>query len=54
MEKSEFKTWKEKLFSDKKNGYDRLTDREVEAMEAYCAGYKAYLDEGKTERLCAA
>ena len=54
MEKSEFKTWKEKLFSDKKNGYDRLTDRELEAMEAYCAGYKAYLDEGKTERLCAA
>ena len=53
-EQTEFKTWKEKLFSDKKNGYDRLTDRELEAMEAYCAGYKAYLDEGKTERLCAA
>lgn len=51
-ETNEFKELKKKLLSDKKNGYDRGVD--VEAMNAYCAGYKAYLDAGKTERLCAA
>ncbi len=51
-ETNEFKELKKKLLSDKKNGYDRGVD--LEAMEAYCTGYKAYLDAGKTERLCAA
>ena len=51
-ETNEFKELKKKLLSDKKNGYDRGVD--MEAMEAYCTGYKAYLDAGKTERLCAA
>ena len=51
-ENNEFKELKKKLLSDKKNGYDRGVD--MEAMEAYCTGYKAYLDAGKTERLCAA
>ena len=51
-ENNEFKELKKKLLSDKKNGYDRGVD--TEAMEAYCTGYKAYLDAGKTERLCAA
>ncbi len=36
----------------KKNGYDRLIPGELEAMEAYCAGYKQFLDAGKTEREC--
>ena len=54
MEKSEYKALKEKLFSGKKNGYDKLGAQELGAMEAYSAGYKAYLDAGKTERLCAA
>ena len=54
MEKNEFKAWKEKLFSTKKNGYDKLDAGELPAMEAYCADYKAFLDAGKTERLCAA
>ena len=40
------------LVYDRKNGYDRLLDEEYEAMEAYCTGYKQFLDAGKTEREC--
>ena len=43
---------REALLYDKKNGYDRLAGGEAEAMEAYCAGYKQFLDAGKTEREC--
>ena len=52
MENKEFKELKERLLSTKKNGYDRPLDEA--AMEAYCDGYKAFLNAGKTERLCAA
>ena len=50
----EIKELKEKLFSGRKNGYDRFDSAEQVAMDAYCDGYKAFLDKGKTERLCAA
>ena len=40
------------LVYDRKNGYDRMDTAEMEAMEAYCTGYKQYLDAGKTEREC--
>ena len=40
------------LLYDKKNGYDRLVPGELEAMEAYCTGYKQFLDAGKNEREC--
>ena len=40
------------LAYEKKNGYDRLRPGELEAMDAYCAGYKQFLDAGKTEREC--
>ena len=50
MENTEFKELKKKLLSTKKNGYDRPLDEA--AMEAYCQGYKAFLDAGKTEREC--
>ena len=40
------------LTYDKKNGYDRLGAADLEAMEAYCVGYKQFLDAGKTEREC--
>ena len=40
------------LTYQKKNGYDRLQPGDMEAMEAYCEGYKQYLDAGKTEREC--
>ena len=48
----EMKELKKKLFSTKKNGYDCSIDT-VE-MEAYSTAYKAFLNAGKTERLCAA
>ncbi len=47
------KALKEKLFSQKKNGYDRASKAELKAMEAYCEDYKRFLNAGKTERLCA-
>ena len=40
------------LAYEKKNGYDRLQPGELEAIEAYCAGYQQFLDAGKTEREC--
>ena len=54
MEKSEIKELKEKLFSAQKNGYDKIKEQEMPAMESYCADYMVYLDASKTERLCAA
>ena len=54
MEKTESKELREKLFSAKKNGYDRISEADRAAMEGYCAGYMSFLDAAKTERLCAA
>ena len=42
------------LLYERKNGYDRMEPGEREAMEAYCRGYKQFLDAGKTERECVA
>ena len=47
------KALKEKLLSSRKNGFDRVDAAELEQMEAYCKEYMAFLDAGKTERLCA-
>ena len=41
---------KKDLFFSPTNGYDRLAPGEEEDIQAYCAGYKTFLDEGKTER----
>ena len=46
------KEWKEKLLTQKKSGFDRMPAQEREAMNAYCREYKAFLDDGKTEREC--
>jgi len=46
------KEWKEKVLYAPKNGYDRMPQAERETMTAYCEGYKAFLDAGKTEREC--
>jgi len=40
------------LAYEKKNGWDRLLPEEKEPLDAYCAGYKQFLDAGKTEREC--
>ena len=38
------------LFYDKKTGWERMTEADDAAMMAYAEGYKAFLDEAKTER----
>ena len=43
---------REKLMYKPKNGYDRLTAEDEQAMEVYCADYRKFLDNGKTERDC--
>ena len=43
---------REQLLYKRKNGYDRLRQGDLEKMEDYCRGYKAFLDAGKTEREC--
>ena len=48
------KVLKEKLLCQRKNGFDRLSEADRAAMDGYCAGYKKFLDAGKTERECAA
>lgn len=52
MENTEFKELKKKLLSDRKNGYDRISQADLAQMDDYCQSYKAFLDAGKTERLC--
>ena len=44
------KELKEKLFYEKKNGLLKADDATLDAMQKYCEGYKAYLDDAKTER----
>ena len=43
---------REELFFSPKNGYDRLAAGEEEKIQAYCEGYKTFLDAGKIEREC--
>ena len=43
---------REKLLYKPKHGYDRLTAEEVQEMDSYADAYRAFLDNGKTERLC--
>lgn len=50
----EMKALREQLLRSAENGYDRISDADLAAMEDYCALYKDYLNKGKTERECAA
>ena len=38
------------LLLSPKNGYIRLSEEDRQEMERYCLGYRAFLDECKTER----
>lgn len=49
-EKKAWETRKDQLFLDKKSGYDLLDEQQVVSMIDYCEGYKAFLNEAKTER----
>ena len=48
----EAKEWKEKLFYQPRNGWERIDAGQEKAIEDYCRDYKAFLRAGKTERLC--
>ncbi len=43
---------RDKLFLNKKNGYDTISSEERALMNGYCEGYKDFLTVGKTERAC--
>lgn len=49
-EKSEAKLLQEKLCVNKKNGLLRASDEVINDCNAYCEGYKSFLDAAKTER----
>ena len=44
------KDYRKELFYEQKNGYDQIGADEVAAVNSYCEGYKAYLNEARTER----
>ena len=46
------KEWKEKLFYQPQNGWERVDAQEEARIEDYCRDYRAFLDAGKTEREC--
>ena len=45
---SEHKEWREKLFYEQKNGYDRIDAEEAKLAYAYCEGYKQFLNTART------
>ena len=49
-EDKELKQWKEKLFYQPKNGYDRIDAEQAGEIFAYAEGYKQFLDAARTER----
>ena len=49
-EKSQSKQLKEKLFMSKKGGMLKVSAEEVANADAFCEGYKTFLDNAKTER----
>ncbi len=44
------KTMKEQILMDTKAGYKKLSAEEIAAADAFCEGYKPYLDNSRTER----
>ena len=49
-EDKELKQWKEKLFYQPKNGYDRIDAEQAGEIFAYAEGYKQFLNAARTER----
>ena len=49
-EDKELKQWKEKLFYQPKNGYDRIDTEQAGEIFAYAEGYKQFLNAARTER----
>lgn len=49
-EKTAAKLRQEELFLKKENGYDKMDETSLAAMDGYCEGYKQFLNDAKTER----
>lgn len=49
-EKTQAELLKEKLYMEKKNAYELMSEKEIAECYDYCEGYKKFLDECKTER----
>lgn len=49
-EKTQGEELKEKLFNDKKNGWESVSEEEGRNIFNYCDGYMKFLNEAKTER----
>ena len=54
MSEKSAKELKKLLFNDKKNGFDFLSDEELETCNTFAEGYKSFLFNCKTEREVAA
>jgi len=50
MSEKTFQELKEELLFKRENGRAKLTAEELEKCDEYCCGYKAFLDNAKTER----
>ena len=50
MAESKFEELKEQLFIKRKNGVLKAEEKVIAESEAYCEGYKTFLDNAKTER----
>ena len=47
--KSEGKLLAEKLFNERKNGFLKVDDEKIAEADAFCEGYKSFLNTAKTE-----
>lgn len=47
-----FENLEKDLFSDNKNGYEKITEETKKDLFSFCEGYKDFLNECKTEREC--
>ncbi len=50
MEKTQIEEMKQKLFLKSKHASQVLSQDQIEVADAFCEGYKAFLDKAKTER----
>ena len=49
-ETKKFEKEREALFSNPKNGYDRISEADLAAMESYCKEYMKFISDCKMER----
>ena len=50
MEEKKYEALRKELLSQSKNGYDRISDEDLAAMEAYCKQYMQFISTCKVER----